>query len=174
MFFSRILTILKPAYQTNSDVLITSDMKKDLVLWVLFLCDYNRMSCMPDNVWSRPDEIFSSDSCLSGCGACLSMHFFHFELPDFIVQQGCYINQLELYAILIAVREWAPFFENKNILVYCDNQTSVQVLHHGCVNCTFMKRCLREMRFHSAKFNFRIRAVYLKGINNRISDSLSR
>ena len=112
--------------------------------------------------------------------ACLAVElvlphiFFHFKLPYSIIQQGWYINQFELYVILIAVREWAPMFANKNILIYCDNQTSVQVLCHGHVDCTFMQRCLREIRFHSAKFNFRIRAVHLKGVDNRISDCLSR
>ena len=79
-----------------------------------------------------------------------------------------------MYAILIATREWAPQFANMNVLIYCDNQTSVQVLRTGRVNCTFMQKCLREIRFHSAKFNFRIRAVHLPGEQNRISDSLSR
>ena len=37
-----------------------------------------------------------------------------------------------------------------------------------------MQKCLRQIRYHSAKFNFRIRVVYLCGEENRISDSLSR
>ena len=103
-----------------------------------------------------------------GCEACSFTHYLHFELPKFIIKQGQYINQFELYAILIAVREGAPQFQNKNILVYCNNQTSVKVLCNGHVNCTFMQI------YHSAKFNFRIRAVYLCGEDNRISDSSSR
>ena len=139
LFFSRILTILKDAYHTKSAIMITCEMQKDLAWWETFLIDYNGISCIPDNIWSRPDEIFSSDSCLSRCGACSSTNYFHFELPDSIIRQGQYINQFELYVILIAVREWAPMFSNKNILIYCDNQTSVQVLRHGRVNCTFMQ-----------------------------------
>ena len=174
LFFSRILTVLKTVYHSKADVVINTEMRKYLVWWDTFLTDYNGVSCIPDNVWSRPDEIFSCDSCLSGCGACSSTHFFHFELPDSIIQQGYYINQFELYVILIAVREWAPMFADKNIFIYYDNQTSVQVLHHGHVDCTFMQKCLREIRFHSAKLNFRIRAVHLKEVDNRISDCLSR
>ena len=37
-------------------------------------------------------------------------HFLHFEIPDFIIKEGKHINQFELYAILIATREWAPHF----------------------------------------------------------------
>ena len=42
--------------------------------------------------------------------ACCSSHYFHFELPSFIIELGHYINQFDLYAILITVREWAPQF----------------------------------------------------------------
>ena len=174
LFFSRILIVWKEAYQTKSNIIISSEMHKDLQWWDSFLEEYNGVSHIPNDIWSRPDEIFSSDSCLTGCGACSSTNYFHFQLPDSIIKQGHYINQFELYAILIAVREWSAQFQNKNILVYCDNQTSVNVLCNGCVNCTFMQKCLREIRYHSAKFNFRIRAVYLRGEDNRISDSLSR
>ena len=131
--------VLKEAYHTKNAVKITCEMQKDLAWWEIFLTDYNGISCIPDNIWSRPNEIFSSDSCLSGCRACSSTNYFHFELPDSIIRQGQFINQFELYVILIAVREWAPMFSNKNILIYCDNQTSVQVLHHGRVDCTFMQ-----------------------------------
>ena len=149
-------------------------MRKHLCWWDKFLFEYNGVSCIPNNIWSKPDEIFSTDSCLASCGACSSTHFFHVELPHFIIDEGRYINQFELYAILIATREWAPSFANRNILIYYDNQTSVQVLRTGKVDCTFMQKCLREIRFHSAKFNFRLRPVHLPGDQNRISDSLSR
>ena len=139
LFFLRIISVLKDAYQSKQNMIINCEMRKDLAWWETFLTDYNGISCIPDNVWSRPDEIFSSDSCLSGCGACSSTHFFHFELPNSIIQQGQYINQFELYVILITVREWAPMFVNKNILIYCDNQTLVQVLCHGHVDCIFMQ-----------------------------------
>ena len=166
--------VLKLAYQSKQDVIISYDMKKGLMWLDRFLINYSGVSCIPDNIGSQPIEIFSSDSCFTGCRACSSTHLFHFKLPKAIIQQGRYINQFELYAILIAVKEWAPNYQNKNILVYCDSQTSLQVLCHRCVECTLMQKCLREIRYHSAKFNFRIRAVYFKGVQNRISDSLSR
>ena len=174
LFFSHILVVLKQAYHCDRQINISVEMQKDLHWWNTSLDDYNGISCIPNEIWSRPNEVFSSDSCLTGCGACSLTHFFHFKLPSDIIKQGRYINQFELYAILIAVREWASKFRNRNILVYCDNQTSVNILCNGCVNCTFMQKCLREIRYHSANFNFRIRAVYLHGEDNRISNSLSR
>ena len=81
-----------------------SEMRKDLHWWKIFLVEYNGVSCIPSNLWSRPDEILSLDSCLSSCGACSSLHFLHFEIPQLIINEARYINQLELYAILMATR----------------------------------------------------------------------
>ena len=83
-----------------------------------------------------------------------------------IIKEGKHINQFELYAILIATREWAPQFSNMNVLIYCDNQTSVQVLHTGRVDCTFMQKCLREIRFHSASLILELEQFTCQG--NRI------
>ena len=64
--------------------------------------------------------------------------------------------------------------ENKNVLMYYNNQTTVQVLQSGQVTCPFMQKCLRELRFHSDKFNFRIGEVYLSSSENCLADCLSR
>ena len=164
----------KTGLSYHRNIEISLEIHKDLHWWCTFLQDYNGISCISSEIWSRSDEIFSSDICLTGCRACSSTHYLQFELPSYINEQGHYINQYELYVILISVREWVPQFQNKNILVYCDNHTSVNVLHSCRVNCTFMQKCFREIRYHSAKFNFTIRAVYLYGEENKISDSLSR
>ena len=129
---------------------------------------------IPSSIWEKPDSIFSTDSCLTGCRALSSTNFMHFIIPDFIIRKGRYVNQFEIYAILIAVCEWAQCFTNLNVLLYCDNWTIVTALQSGRINCTFMQDCLREIRFHLAKYNFRIRAVYLSSSDIRLADDLSR
>ena len=46
---------------------------------------YNGVSMMILEEWSNPDEIFSSDSCLSGCGGFWLRNYFHTNFPDVIV-----------------------------------------------------------------------------------------
>ena len=171
LFFSRLLNLLK---ECNKSIMLSDEVKKDIRWWHEFLVDYNGVSLIPSQVWSSPDMEISTDSCLTGCGAVSKNHFMHFEIPENIKSEGRYINQFELYAVLIAVREWREEIANLNVLLYCDNKTTVQVLQSGRVSCPFMQKCLREIRFHSAKFNFRVRAVYLNTSDNRVADCLSR
>ena len=89
-------------------------------------------------------------------GGWNSEHYFHFRFPQSILQQGKHINQFELYTVMIATQLWAPSFAGMNILKYCDNETTVQVLQTGDSNSEFSQCCLHEIRYHAAKFNFRI------------------
>ena len=171
LFFSRLLNLLK---ECKKSITLSIEAKKDIRWWHTFLADYNGVSLIPSQVWNAPDTEISTDSCLTGCGAVSKEHYMHFEIPNSIRTQGKYINQFELYAVIIAVREWKKHLQNLNVLLYCDNQTTVQVLQSGKVSCPFMQKCLREIRFHSAKFNFRVRAVYLNTSDNRLADCLSR
>ena len=173
LFFSRLLGQLK-SFGTNKHIAVSDEAKKDIAWWNCFVQDYNGVSVIPNNIWSVPDKVLSMDSCLSGGGAVSQNNFMHFELPAFVVEEGKYINQFEMYVVLIAIRTWKSYLENQNILVYCDNQTTVTALQSGRVSCPFMQKCLREIRFHSAKLNFRVRAVYLTSADNRLADSLSR
>ena len=173
LFFSRLLGLLK-SFGTKKHIAVSDEAKKDIAWWNCFVQDYNGISVIPNNNWSAPDKVLSTDSCLSGGGAVSQNNFIHFELPAFVVEEGKYINQFEMYVVLIAIRTWKNYLTNQNILVYCDNQTTVTALQSGRVSCPFMQKCLREIRFHSAKLNFRVRAVYLTSADNRLADSLSR
>ena len=173
LFFSRILNFLKTLPKLGRKT-IPNSVKLDVQWWSRFMTEYNGVTVIPSEVWTQPDEIFSSDACLTGGGAWTSTEYMHFVFPDSILKTGKYINQFELYSVLIALRTWKEQFENKNILIYCDNEPTVQILQSGRTACDFSQCCLREIRFHSAKHNFRLRAVHLAGEINRWSDALSR
>ena len=153
---------------------VSEQARKDILWWNKFCESYNGVSALPSENWFKPDIIFSSDSCLTGCRAMSDTHFFYFEIPETIIKQGKYVNQFETYAVLIAVREWKEEFVNKNIQIFCDNSSTVDILKSGRASCPFMQSCLIEIRYYSAQFKFRIRAVHLSGVDNRLSDTLSR
>ena len=173
LFFSRLLTLLKSCPK-DKPITLSDDAKKDILWWNKFCAEFNGIEAIPSDIWSKPDEIFSTDACLTGVGGWCSLHYFHFVIPDSIIRSGKFVNQFELYAVLMAVRAWKHLFESKNILVYCDNSTTVSVLQSGKSSCSFMQNCLREIRFWSAKNKFRLRAVHIDGVSNRIADALSR
>ena len=56
---------------------------------------------------------------------------------------------------------------------FCDNETTVQILQSGTSDSEF-SQCLCEIIFHAAQFNFRICSVHISGVENQLSDLLSR
>ncbi|MEW8487699.1 MAG: hypothetical protein AB2705_21160, partial [Candidatus Thiodiazotropha sp.] len=62
--------------------------KKDLQWWHHFLPLYNGVSMMDLESRSNPDEIFSCDACLIGCGAWFDGSYFHCEFTSFVLSQN--------------------------------------------------------------------------------------
>ncbi len=58
--------------------------------------------------WSKPDEVFAIDACLSGCGGWnQNRQFFHTSFPEFIIKLNLHINSLELLPVIVAYKIWA-------------------------------------------------------------------
>ena len=153
---------------------IPKEVKKDLLWWKKFLPEYNDVSIMFLEEWSSPDGIFSSDACLEGFGAISSNQYFHAVFPSSVTENHLHINCLELLAIVVAVKIWGHQFKGKKILIFCDNEASVQVINSGASRDSFMQKCLRELCYIEAIFQFDIRAKHIVGEDNRIADYLSR
>lgn len=180
IFVSRLLNWLRQAFPSNITGnghkifrRIPSEVHKDLLWWHKFLHSYNGISIMFLEEWSRPDEVFSSDACLQGFGAISSNQFFHGNFPPSVVS-GAHINGLELFAIVLAVKVWGYQFHGKKIMIFCDNEASVQVINSGSSKDSFMQNCLRELCYVAAIHEFQIRARHIEGDNNRLADCLSR
>ncbi len=72
--------------------------------------------------WSRPDEVFSTDACLVGCGGwSADRTYFHTAFPESVTKKGVHINGLELLTIVVACKMWGGKWAGKRIVVQCDN-----------------------------------------------------
>ncbi|CAC5376459.1 unnamed protein product [Mytilus coruscus] len=174
VFMSRLLNWLRSAYDQTGYIVVPSYVQKDIFWWVNFLPHYNGISMMMLEEWSKPDEVFSSDACLSGCGGWFSGKFFHQVFPEFIIDSNLHINCLELLSIIVCLKLWAQCFRGKKIRIMCDNITSVTVINTGKSRDTFLQCCLRNFCYIAAIYEFEIRAVHLAGTENRLPDYLSR
>ena len=54
--------------------------------------------------WCSPDSVFSSDSCLQGCGGFWGGKYFHSDFPSDFEQRGYSINILEMFAIIVCLK----------------------------------------------------------------------
>ena len=122
-----------------------------------------------------PDLLFSVDSCLTGCRGWSNGEYFHSKFPEWIMNnREIYINKLEALALIVGLKIWRDKIQNKNVLVYCDNQVTVDVINTGRARNKFVQACLREACWITAKVNTIIKVVHLTSEQNRMSDSLSR
>lgn len=174
VFMSRLLNWLREVYDRKGYISIPSNINKDIVWWQKFVPLYNGISMMSLEEWSKPDEIFSSDSCITGCGGWFSGRFFHRIFPKFILEYKLHINCLELLAIVICLKLWGQFFKGRKIRILCDNQVSVTVINTGRSRNEYLQMCLREICYLCALSEFEVRACHVPGSDNRISDYLSR
>lgn len=170
-----MLQWLKLLYkEDNKPHPIPDYVQKDLLWWNNFLPLYNGVSIMIMEEWSNPDEIFSSDSSLLGCGGFWKGSYFHAEFPSAILNKQYSINILEMLSILICIKLWRKAFKGKRIKIFCDNMSVCCVINTGKTKCEFLQNCLRELAFLTAISECEVRAVHLDSQANRISDHLSR
>jgi len=175
IFISRLLNWLRQIYSMESQkVKIPEDVRRDLRWWDRFLYTYNGISIMVYDDWSKPDELFSTDACLTGIGGYFQGAYFHKLLPQFIVKEKWSIGVLELIAIVVALRLWSSCFKGKCILIQCDNEAVVQIINTGKARCSVLQEGLRELCYLSALAQCQVKAVHLAGVDNRLADCLSR
>jgi hypothetical protein len=133
---------------------------------------YNGVSVIPEVDWSSPDGVFASDACLTGGGAMWEDQFCHFTFPGKFL--GWHINALELLTVVVVTKLWGTNWKGLRILIYCDNEASVTVINSGKSKDREMLACLRELAYVTATNEFQVRAIHIKGVENRVPDSLSR
>ena len=172
-FFARILNFLRDMPK-NGVTKVPLEVLKDINWWKKIAPLYNGVSCIPVKFWSKPDSWFSTDACLSGGGGFFDGEFFHFDFSEELISKGKHINQFELFVLWKAVELWCDKICRRNILIYCDNKTTVDGLKSGISKNRFSQACLRNILHFAAVRDFQIRAVHIEGVNNWISDCLSR
>ena len=75
---------------------------------------------------------------------------------------------------MVALQLWGTALRGQREIISCDNENSVFALNFGRSRTPGMQRCLREIWFLSAVFDFEIRADHVPGVSNAIADHLSR
>ena len=174
IFISRLINSLKE-FPDNGYKKIDENMKKDILWWKRFMGDFDGISIMPPIKWDAPDTIMQTDSCLDACGGFSQGEAFTTRFPKWIKSnKEIHINELELLAIIVAVRIWKDKLENRNVLAFCDNEVSVEVVNSGRACNRFAQSCLRELCYLNATNNAVIKLIHLPGSENRIADCLSR
>ena len=129
--------------------------------------DFDGITIMPPMRWDAPDAIFSTDSCLDRCGGWSNGEAFTVNFPGWMNKdENIHINEKELMGFIIAIKLWSDKIRNRNVLAYCDNMVSVEVINSGAARNKFTQACLREFVYITAKLNAMVKVVFWPGAEN--------
>jgi hypothetical protein len=173
LFVGRMLEMLRACPQ-HGYIELSYDFKKDINWFSAFLPLYNGISLMRHlDLESRDQELYA-DSCLTGCGAVYNGEYYHAEFPEFVQEVNHNIARLEFLNLVIASKLWGAQWKGLRISFRCDNAACCSVLNTGKGRDGYMLQCAREIWYLSARYDFVVTARHVPGIDNIVSDSLSR
>ena len=173
VYLSRILNFLR-TLSKNGVKKVPISVKKDVQWWVDLAHLFNGVSLITEVDWTAPDALLSSDSCLTGGGAFFNGYFTHWEYPKEIVNLKLDINQLECLMVVLTIKLWGKYLTRKKLVLNCDNQVTCFAINSGASRNQVIQHCLRELHKWLVVYHCELKVQYLKGSDNRISDSLSR
>ena len=166
---------LKPHHHIR----VNAEMRDDLRMWLTFLSH--------PTVFSRPfldfstcivvdeTDMYSDASGKIGFGAICGESWMHqIWCPIFLERKKPSIEYLELYAVTAAVLAWIHRFKNRRIILFCDNESVVNMINYTTTSC---KNCMVLIRIIVLKGlieNIRIFTRHVPGVKNDLADSLSR
>ena len=146
-FVNRILELLRSNYDANS-ITLNHDFRRDICWFQVFLRQFNGTAFYDH----KPiQEVLELDACLVGLGGRCDNKVYH--LPIEKHYKNLHITQLEMINILVAVKIFGSSWENKKVLIKCDNRAVVQVLYTGKTKDAFMAACVRNVWLAAALYN---------------------
>ena len=150
-------------------------------MWKSFLehpSVYSRSFLDMDKELTAEDiSMFSDASANSqlGCGGISESDYYITQWNEtFINTNKPSINYLELYAVTVAVRLWIHKFQNRNIFLFCDNMSVVQIINNNSSKCKNCMVLIRIIVLQGLLHNVSINAKHVPGVSNCYSDYLSR
>ena len=95
--------------------------------------------------------------------------------PGYIETYRPSIEYLELLALCTGIFIWGKKLAYKRIRAHCDNRSVVDMINNELVSkCKNCMHLMRMLSLAALRHGFRIFAIHVKGIDNILSDSLSR
>lgn len=176
--FSRRLFQAMSSYKSPfAHIRVNSDLNDDLLVWSQFLIDYNGRSFFQgDLVFSTEINLFTDAAGSYGFAAIFRTHWCSGKWPPFWVSNKAIKNVvlLELFPVVVALEIWGDQFANKRIIFNTDNKGVLFALYCLSPKSLLVIKLLRYLVILCLKFNIWIKAKYVPGKQNIITDALSR
>lgn len=172
VFLRRIINCIMRIKRDWHKARLKGDIAQDILWWNNFISSFNGKSLILDQY---PVTSVATDACRSGAGGFFDNDWFYVNCQcDFPFAENLHINELEALSVVFAARRWAKAWQNKRVLIFCDNVTTVSCLNKCSSRNATLMSYLRELFWLSASNNFHIKAVHIAGKPNVMADMISR
>ena len=171
LFVGRMLSTLRDHFHTRGIIPLHDEFRKDIAWFLDFLPAYNGKSLLRH---PPPAFVVEVDSCLTRAGGICGDIYYHYEYPDFILQEAHHISHLEMLNIVIAAKLFHKEWQGHTIEVRCDNSSAISVLQTGRGRDPFLLTCAREVWYICATNDCLLLPRHAPGISLQTADSLSR
>lgn len=154
---------------------LTKNVKKDLLIWLQFLEHFNGVTIYKDAMFLSPSvvNIYTDASKTFGAGAVWQNSWFSLPWPSewWSLQN---ITFLELVPIVLALETWGLSLKNKCVLLNTDNLALSYVINKQTSKEDLVRYFIRRLILTALKFNILLKAAFIPGHYNTLSDALSR
>ena len=171
IFLSRLIHWIKgmDRGQENSICLET---RKDIAWWAGCIIEYNGVSLLWLHQEPDTDTVVQTYACHKGYRGICGKEYFRGRFPKELQQLN--IANLEMWAVMVAVKIWVEQLQEKYFWIHVDNQAVGAVLNSGASRDIHMQSSLREISLLAARHKFVIKARHIPWVSNRIPDWLSK
>lgn len=170
-FLRRILDNISHMVGPNHKIRLTNEFNADLSWWLCYLHDFNGKVYYRD----LSDVHVHVDACKKACGLFYAGRWkysvFKYDWP---LVDSMHINYKEVCAVVDSVRQWAPEWSGRTVVIHTDSAVAKAVINKGRSKNSYINSLLRNMCWLSLKYAFDIRAIHVPGVINSIPDCISR
>ena len=156
-------------------------MRLDLLVWKLFLSNlmaFARPFIDFAHAIEASQITFFTDASgnpkLGMGGICNKLWMYQQWDEQIHKQLNPSIEFLELYDLTAAVLTWIRRFQNRRIILFCDNISAVEMINKLTSSCPNYMALIRLVILESLIHNVRVFAKYVLSKDNFLADMLSR
>lgn len=175
MFLRRLIDLSTTVVSQFHRVTLNAEARADIDWWARFLPDWNGVAIIHPTPITSIDLRLFTDASGIGLGCVYGNSWLYSGWRhDWAPSLSCHINLRELFAVWAAVFTWGHEWANREVVIFTDNQSIIDIWTSGTCTDKKMMALIRALFFFTAKRNINLLMAHIPGKNNVNADYLSR
>ena len=175
-FLRRLIGLTCGVRKSHHKIRFSVGAREDLRMWQSFLVTCNGAAIIPDQFWlmDRDIQLFTDASGAHGMGGFFRDEWFQSTWPEEVRSRHLSIAWMELFPVIVATAVWGRKLAGKRVIFRSDNKAVVAIINKQSSPCPDIMRLVRYFVLQCLQHNVRFKAIHIPGVENEISDALSR